>query len=306
MTSLLVAVLCGCTPFEWASVEYTMPANEINLKKSAGIRIVAANGKPENIGLANYMSKIFAKSGQFKIDENNPDYWIVIDSAWNFRKDDPKTALFNRKVEKITRKDRSGGQEEITATDYNSSSAAAFLSIAVYSVKDLIPVYYFDFSVYDADFESGAVRTREQYYGIFLQKFIDKFKDSFMTKKRRIETAIPKNADKKMIRSILSGDAAGVIRQAKTCIPDPFDKFMTDVYAGKYKGKSRLVETKLSDYYILALAREMGSFDINLLKKLHDQHVAILNLTESSGLKTACPNTIARIESKLKLLQALK
>ncbi len=306
VSPLGIAVLSGCSSVEWTQIEYTTPANEINLKKSASIRIVAANDNPENLAIANYMSKSFAQSGQFKIDEKNPDYWIVIDSARKFRTDDQQAALFNRKVEKVSISDKSGGKEVIKVTDYKSSSASAFLSVAVYSIKELIPVYYFDVAVYDSDFLQKNVRSREEYYKMFTKQFIEKFNDSFLTQKRMIETAIPKKADSALKDALLSGNAQGVIDQAKARIPDDFDKFMADVYKGKYKDQEDLVESKLNDYYILALAQEMGSFDIGKLKELHKQHVAILNLTKSSGLITACPNSIARIESKLKLLQALK
>lgn len=303
---LLGAFICGCSSVKWTKIEYLSPANEINLKNSPRVKFIAADKRGRTVALTKVIANEFAKSGQFKVDEKDPDYWIVVRSGQMFRADTPQAALYNRNVKKVSRSNQAGGQEYIQTTDHKSSASAASLSVAVYSVKDLAPVYYFDVAMYDSDFTNGKVRSGKAYSALFSKQIIEKFKDSFLTQKRAIATAIPKNADNVMINAIESGNAAQVKNFAKTYIPEPFDKFMADVYAGNYKDKKDIMENKLSDYYILALAQEMGSFDIALLKKLHAQHVATLNLTESSGLETACPNTIARIESKLKLLQALK
>ena len=303
---LLVTFICGCSSVKWTKIEYLSPANEINLKNSPRVKFIAADRRGGTVALTKMIANEFAKSGQFKVDETNPDYWIVVRSGQMFRADTPQTALYNRNVKKLSKSNQSGGYEYIQTTDHKSSAGAASLSVAVYSVKDLAPVYYFDVALYDSDFTSKKIRSGKEYSALFSKQIIEKFKDSFLTQKRSIETAIPKNADNVMIKAIQSGDVAQVKEFAKTYISEPFDKFMEDVYAGNYKDKKDVMENKLSDYYILALAQEMGSFDIALLKKLHAQHVATLNLTESSGLEIACPNTIARIESKLKLLQALK
>lgn len=223
-----------------------------------------------------------------------------------YRADNRQAALFNRNVKKVREEHVHGGQERIQKTDYLSSAAAASMSVAIYSVKDLAPVYYFDVVLYDSDFLPGKVRTAQEYYAMFAEQIINKFNDAFLIQRRQIETAIPKNADPILKNALVSGNAEGVIEQGKAYLPEPFEKYIEDVLAGKYKGQEDQVEEKLSNYYVLALAQEMGSFDIALLKKLHAQHVTTLSLTESSGLKIACPNSIARIESKLKLLQALK
>ena len=303
---LLVSILCGCSSVKWERLSYVTPANEINLKKKAAVKFTAAENRPEINMLVKLIADRFAGSGQFQVDEKNPDYWIVIGSERNFRTDDPKTVVFNRHVEKARQSNQYGGHEFIKVTNHQTSSAAAFVTVAVYSVRDLAPVYYFDTVMYDSDFSTGNIRSQKEYYGEFTRQIIAKFQDSFLVRNRRIETAIPKNADTALKDALSRNDAAGVITAAERCIPEPFDQFMSDVYAGKYKDNDSLMETRLSDYYILALAQEMGSFDIALLKKLHAQHVAILNLTESRGLRIACPNTLARIESKLKLLQTLK
>ena len=306
VTVLLGTFICGCSSVKWTKVEYLSPANEINLKNSPRVKFIAADKQGRTVFLTKMIANEFVKSGQFKVDEKDPDYWIVVKSGQMFRVDTPQAALYNRNVKKMSKSNQAGGYEYIQNTDHKSSAGAASLSVAVYSVKDLVPVYYFDVALYDSDFSNGKIRSGKDYSTLFSKQIIEKFKDSFLTQKRSIETAIPKNADSVMIKAIESGDVAQVKEFAKSYIAEPFDQFMADVYAGNYKDKKAIMENKLSDYYILALAEEMGSFDIVLLKKLHAQHVATLNLTESSGLETACPNTIARIESKLKLLQALK
>ena len=118
---------------------------------------------------------------------------------------------------------------------------------------------------------------------------MSKIKDAFLTQKRSIETALPKNADGDMKDAIRKGDVKAVQTRAKQIIPQSFDDFMKDIVAGKYKDNADEMEGKLSN-----------------LKKLHALHVAILNQTKGDGLVIACPNSLARIESKLKLMQALK
>lgn len=302
---LLATFICGCSSVKWAKIKYMSPANEINLKKSPSIKLVAAGNQPGTAMLCKQIAAKLEKSGQFKRDDKNPDYWIVLNGAKMYRADNRQSALFNRNVKKVREENQRGGQEWIKKTDYLSSAAAASINVAIYSVKDLAPVYYFDIVLYDSDFIRGKARSQQEYYKKFAAQIIRKFNDGFLVQGRRIETAIPKNANPALRKALLSGKASRVIEQGKTYLPEPFEKYIADVLAGKNKDQGDL-EEKLSNYYILALAQEMGSFDIALLKKLHAQHVTTLNLTESSGLKIACPNSIARIESKLKLLQALK
>lgn len=303
--TLLVAI-SGCSSVNWENVGYVSPANEVNLKANPSIKIIAVGNKEMMSPVVSKIRGEFAKSGQFKLDAETPDYWIVLKGARKFRADDSKAIPFNKKVEKVARKNDAGGQEYIQRTDHNSSTATALLSIAVYGVKDLSPVYYFDVALYDADFKTGNVRAESDYNSAFEKQIIAKIKDAFLTQKRDVETALPKNADGSMKKSLLAGNAKAVIERAKQIIPQDFDAFMKDIVAGKYKDKKDEMESKLSNYYILALAQEIGNFEPANLKKLHAQHVAILNQTKEDGLTIACPNSLARIESKLKLMQALK
>ena len=303
--TLLVAI-SGCSSVNWENVGYVSPANEVNLKANPSVKIIALGDKEMMSPVVGAIEREFAQSGQFKFDKETPDYWIILNGARKFRADDSKAIPFNKKVEKKARKSNAGGQEFIQKTDHNSSTATALLSVAVYSVKDLAPVFYFDVALYDADFKRGNVRGKSEYNSAFEKQIILKVKDAFLTQKRDIETALPKNADSDMKKALLSGNAKAVAERAKQIIPQDFDSFMKDIVAGKYKDKCDEMESKLSNYYILALAQEIGNFEPANLKKLHAQHVAILNQTKEDGLTIACPNSLARIESKLKLMQALK
>lgn len=302
----LAVAISGCSSVSWENVGYVSPANEINLEANPSIKIVAVGNKAMMDPIVAAITSEFAKSGQFKMDAVTPDYWIILNGERRFRVDDAKTIPFNRTVEKVVQQNDAGGYEYMRTVDHNSSAAAALLSVAVYGVKDLSPIYYFDVAMYDADFKGGNVRGEVDYNKAFDSQIMSKIKDAFLTQKRSIETALPKNADGDMKDAIRKGDVKAVQTRAKQIIPQSFDDFMKDIVAGKYKDNADEMEGKLSNYYILALSQEIGNFEPANLKKLHALHVAILNQTKGDGLAIACPNSLARIESKLKLMQALK
>ena len=237
---LLVTFICGCSSVKWATIEYQSPATEINLKKSPTIKMMAVGNQPGTVMLGKQIAAGLVKSGQFKLDNKNPDYWIVLNGAKMYRADTRQTALFNRNVKKVREEHVNGGQERIKTTDYLSSAAAATMSVAVYSVKDLAPVYYFDIVLYDSDFLQGKVRSQQEYYRMFAEQIINKFNDAFLVQARQIETAIPKIADPILKDALVSGKAAEVIEQGKAYLPEPFEKYVEDVLAGKYKGLTAL------------------------------------------------------------------
>ena len=304
--AILLVALNGCSSVNWESIGYLSPANEVSLKEKPSIKFIAVGDKAMLTPLVEKLKGEFVKSGQFEFDATTPDYWIILSGKKNFRADDAKTLPFNREIKKVAKETSTGGKEFILRKDAQSSTAAAMLSIAVYGVKNLNPVYYFDIALYDADFKGGAVRQRTEYDSAFENQLIAKIKDAFLVQKRNIDTALPKNADKNMQSALLAGDTQGVANRAKQILPADFDSFMKDVLAGKYKEKKDEQESMLSNYYILALSQEIGNFEPENLEKLHARHLAILKQTTEDGLSIACPNSLARIESKLKLLQSLK
>jgi len=318
----VIVALSGCSSVDWENVGYVSPANEVNLKAKPSIKIIAVGNKKMMAPIVKRIENEFANSEreqfkrkniskdqeekQYVLVSENPDYWIVLSGEHKFRADDRNAIPFNRKVGKTSSENENGGKEFIQTVDHNSSTATALLSIAVYGVNDLSPVYYSDVALYDADFKSDKVRSAAEYNTAFEEQIIAKIKDAFLIQKRNIETALPKNADRYMKQALLAGKAEEVITRAKDIIPQDFDSFMDDIAAGKYKEKVDEMEIMLSDYYILALAKEIHNFEPGNLRKLHAQHVAILEQTTEEGLIIACPNSLARIESKLRLLQALK
>lgn len=302
----LALVITGCSSVKWEGVSYLSPATEVNLKANPGVKIVALGNQEMLNPLVAAITNEFAKSGQFKMDAENPDYWLVFNGEAGFRSDDANAARFNKKITKVKSENAGGGYEYLTSADHNSSASTQFLSVAVYSVKDLAPVHYFDVALYDADFKSGAVRDAKAYNALFTKQIIAKIKDAFLTQKRTVKTAVPKAADSAMVKALLNGDASGVITRAKAVIPAEFDKVIADAKAGKYKENEEALEEMLCNYYVLALAKEINNFAPANLQELHRQHVAILNYAKEDALTEAVPNSLARIESKLKLLQALK
>lgn len=302
----LSLIITGCSSVKWEGVNYLSPATEVNLKANPGVKIVALGNQKMLNPLVDTITREFAKSGQFKITTENPDYWLVFNGEAGFRTDDANAAKYNKKVTKVKNENKGGGYEYLTSADHSSSASTQFLSVAVYSVKDLAPVHYFDIALYDADFKSGAVRDEKAYNALFTKQIISKVKDAFLTQKRTVNTAIPKAADSTMIKALLQGNSQGVIARAKVVIPAEFDKVIADAKAGVYKEKEDVLEEMLCNYYVLALAQEINNFAPANLQALHRQHVAILNYAKDDALTEAVPNTLARIESKLKLLQALK
>lgn len=301
----LILVITGCS-VDWNGIGYLSPATEVGLKANPGIKIIAFGNQKMLSPLVATLTKEFAKNGQFKMDASTPDYWIVLNGESGFRADDKEAALFNRKVIRDEKEDAGGGYEFMTSTDSNSSSSAQFLSVAVYSVKDLAPVHYFDIALYDSDFKPGAVRGEKEYNKLFTEQIIAKVKDAFLTQKRTVNTAIPKKADRGMRDALLAGNVQEVIARAKQVIPEDFDKIIADAKSGKYKEKEDVLEELLCNYYVLALANEINDFAPANLHKLHSRHVTILKYSQDDALAEAVPNSLGRIESKLKLLQTLK
>ena len=305
-TAAVATIISGCSSVDWAQVGYSSPANEINLKANPKVKIVSLTNDASLNHLTAIIAAEFTKSGQIKIDDVKPDYWIVLAGERAFRADNKAATQFNRKVEKLENKNAVGGCESMKETANMSTAATQLVSVAVYSINDLSPVYYFDVALYDADFKPAGVRGEVEYNKKFSAQIIAKMKDAFLAQVRTIDTALPKNADRQMRREMEENDANAVIARAKQVIPQEFDEFIADVTAGKYKEKTDEMECKLSNYYVLALAREVGSAEPENLKTLHAEHITILTRTNEDGLSIACPNSLARIENKLKLLQALK
>lgn len=304
VSAVLAAVISGCASVDWVNVGYASPASEINLKANSSVRIIALGNRAMTVPITAAVAAEFARSGQFRTDAETPDYWIVLNGDRRFRADDADARLFNRKVEKLTHRDADGGHEYIRTTNHNSSSAAAVLSVAVYEVKKLSPVCRFDIVVYDSDFKGGNVRNAGEYNRAFSRQIVLKIKDMFLTRKRRVETALPMNADRVMRKALETGDMPSLRQRADQVVPQSFDEFMKDIASGRYKGKTEELEQKLSNYYVLAVAEEVDNSAPAALKRLHARHMAILNQTSADGLVTACPNSLARIENKLKLMQA--
>ena len=302
---LVTLVLCGCSSVSWENVGYTSPANEVNLKSNPSIKVVAFGSSPILSPLVKSINQELVRSGQLKTGTGQPDYWIAIYGEKDFRTDDAAAKPFNRKVEMVQKRTGGGGQDVLQTVDHNTSAAAEFLNVVIYGVSNLSPVYYFDIVLYDSDFKSGAVRGEADYNREFSKQIIAKFRDAFLVQKRVVETAFPDNGDSKMKKALVAGDTKAALARAKELVPQEFDAFVADVSAGKYKDKADEMETRLSNYYLLALANEIGNLEPGNLQKLHAQHVTILKLTTEDGLSTAVPNSLARIEHKLKLLRAL-
>lgn len=302
----LIAAITGCSSVEWNEISYASPGNEVALEPGAKVRVFAAGEKDTMMPVVKTIMKEFSETEQFKIDLEDPDYWVVVNGGSKFHADSAEEATHNKKVFVTQKGNDSGGEDVLVTTDNKSSTSAMVVSIAIYSVKNLAPVYYFDVPIYDADFKgaSQAIKDEDGYRTMFSDQIVKKIKDAFLDQKRGVKTALPKKADETMKNALLRGDVKAVVERAEKILPGDFNAYIEEISKGNYASKEEK-EANLRNYYVLALAKEINNFGVKNLNELHAQHVAILKFTDDSGLETACPNSLARIEAKLRQMRAL-
>ena len=300
--SCLIALCGGCASVEEHDIEYATPQS-IPMKASTKVMIVTSGDEALMNPIKNAVTQAFSNSKSVTISSSNPDYWIVLE-GWNqFHADTNEEIPYNKVVSVVENSSDSGGHDEVVSSDRYSSSSAAVVLVSVYSVKNLSPVFFTQFNTYDADFTGNhAERQANDYINLFQKQIVEKIKGGFLNQKRDVKTLFPLHADPLMRNALAQGNVQSVLTRAKEIIPDKFDSFVKDVVKGKYEEEEQ--ETKLCNYYMQALAMEVNELKPDNLKKLHAQHLTIMNLTTDDGLKEACPNALARLEAKLNMLQA--
>jgi hypothetical protein len=309
--AVLLSVAGGCsTPLP--QISYLTPGNDVFLDSKPVVNVVATGDETMMTPLVTAVRSEFAKSNQFVVSEESPDYLIVMNGEEQYRKDKDSEIIYNRKVEKSSVENDSSGNEVIVASDKDSSAFSGVLNVAVYSVKDLSPVCYFDIPLYDSDFKTkgDAVRGAGDYEKTLQAQMVEKMKDAFVSQKRAVPTIFPKRGDDRLKSLLENGKAQEAIERGKVVLPLEFEAFMENAINGKYAKwtdffcSNSEIEENLSNYYLVSIAEEMEDYSTETLEKLHARHCAILNQTEDSKLKEACPNALARIEYKLKRNQA--
>ncbi len=302
---LCVAIAGGCYSPKVVYNSYpTTVFAEVALKNDAKMKIVSA---PDSESLCQVLRTEFSKTKRFSIVDGEADYWMIVNALSDVRTDTAGQIPFNDKTEVVAvgaKSDEVGAAHETLAVQRRASrTLAKGVSIAIYEVGRLAPIHYFEIPVYDGAFKvaGGAdVATKEEMEKELTEQIVGRVKDVFVTQVKNVETPVPEEASAELKRAMLSDDAAkAVVDAARTILPQTFNDFLTDVQAGKYADQKDVLVQKLSDYYVLAIAREIGCLDAKTLKELHAQQVAILQLSTTDSLALACPVALARLEYKL-------
>lgn len=281
-------LLGGCATVEMAPYAVTSFA-EVPLKEKARVKVVANNDSLRPIAAA--ISAEFAKNGAFTIADEDAEYWFILNGAGEYRADRPTT-----KACVAAREDEAGGYQEVVAEAVNLASAAREVGVAVYKVKGLSPVHYFEIPIYDGDNTGGAVRGEATYSAEFARDVVERVKDAFLTQKKTIKTPVPLEADAKLRSLFAKGDYLGFLKSYKALGLINLSKTCEEIRAKTYEGDADAV---LSNYYLYLLVSESLAKDPDKLREIRADHLAILAATDADGLVDAVPVALARIDYKL-------
>lgn len=304
----IASVVCGCYSPKVVYNKYPTTAfAEVALKDNAKIKLSTVGESPASAQLLASIKSAFADAKQLSIVEDKADYWMIINSLEASRVDSKNELPFNEKVEVVpvgVKDDEAGlAHEELVAKKQATRTQSKGVSVAIYETDTLTPVHYFEIPVYDGvvKTEGGEkVATEAELNKDLSEQIVGRIKDVFVTQVKDIQTPVPEEASATMKAAAAEEDMAKAVAQAaEEVLPQSFDEFIKDVQDGKYADNKDGLVTKLSDYYIQAIAQEIGCLDKNVLKKLHAEHVAILQNATTDSLALACPVALARIEYKL-------
>ncbi len=298
-------VICGCYSPKVSYIDYPTTAfAEVALKNNAKLKIVSSSGS-EN--LVKILRDVFSRTKQFVVVDQDADYWMIVNDLSDVRTDMREQLPFTVKVEKSAvgvQDDQPGAAHEVLVEKRLAShTLAKGVSVAIYEARNLTPVYYFEIPVYNGAIQTVGgekAATKSELAKELAGQIVVRVKDVFITQVKNISTPIPDEASSEIRKAMSSKDAAkNVPMVASKTIPQNFAEFLKDVQAGKYQDQQDALDRKLSDYYVLAIAREIGCLDAKVLKELHAQQVAILQYSTLDSLAFACPVALARLEYKL-------
>jgi len=310
----VASVVSGCYSPKVANVNYqTTSFAEVALNNNAMLKITSVGEGPASEVLMRSLRDAFAKTKQFTVTDDKADYWMIVNGLEDSRADASAELPFTEKAEIATvgaKDDQAGNaHDELVVKKQSTFTLAKGVSVAIYETSSLTPIYYFEIPVYDGvvkvDGDSAKIPSLDELNKDLSEQIVGRVKDVFVTQVKDITTPIPDEASAAMKSAISSKDAAKAVAAAsKASIPQPFDAFLKDVQSGKYADDKAGLTTKLSDYYIQAIALEIGCLDAKVLKGLHAQQVAILQNATTDSLALACPVALARLEYKLANLGA--
>ncbi len=309
----VAAVACGCYSPKVAYTNYQTTAfAEVALKDKAKIKVVTVGESPAPAALLSSIKDGFAKSKQFTVVDDKADYWMIVNGLEEIRVDTPAQLPFNETAEVVTvgaKDDQPGpAHEEVVGKRQASRTQSKSVSVAIYEASSLTPLHYFEIPLYDGVMKAAGgekAPSKEDLDKELSEQIVGRIKDVFVTQVKDIQTPVPEEASDAMKAAMSGKDAAkAVAAAAKSAIPQPFGEFIKDVQGGKYADDKAGLTTKLSDYYVQAIAQEIGCLDAKVLKDLHARQVAILQNATTDSLALACPVALARLEYKLANLGA--
>lgn len=285
----IALLLGGCASVEMAPYKVTSFA-EVPLKEKSTIKIVANDDALTPI--VDALKGEFAKSGAYKVSEENADYWFVLSGAGQYVKGAPQTKVT------VAKKDgEKGGSEVLAESKLNLASAAKGVSVAVYETKTLAPVHYFEIPIYTGDNTEKSVRSERMYDVSFTKDVVERVKDAFITQTKAVETPMPKDADGELRSLFANGDYKGFVQRYKALGPIDLAKFCEQIRTKTYEGGD--AANRLSNYYLYLLVSEASTLSPEKLAKIRDQQLLIIETCDARGLAEAVPVALARLEYKL-------
>ena len=282
-------MLVGCASVEMAPYKVTSFA-EVPLKEKATIKVVANDDAMTPI--VDALKAEFAKSGAFKVADENADYWFVLSGAGQYVKSAPQT-----KVTVAQTENENGGEDILAESKLNLASAARGVSVAVYETNPLAPVHYFEIPIYAGDNGKKAVRTEDMYNAAFTKEVVERVKDAFITQTKPVETPMPKDADADLQKLFAKGDYAGFVKKYQTLGKIDLAKLCEQLRTKTYQGDD--AEKRLCNYYLYLLVSESKTLDPKKIAEIRDQQLLILETCDNKGLAESVPVALARLEYKL-------
>lgn len=306
----------------------SMTIAELALPEKATLRIVASDD-PEANSFAMRLRDALRKSGLGVVDDAEPaSHIVLIQGGTAFRRDTPEEAKFTGRVGVETIESDAGSFQRVKRERAATHSAARELSLAVYAAKTLAPVHYLTIPIYEGGVDEGgaldardAANENRRHQSQFVKLAVARLEEIFAVRQRSIGVPVPieANGDLKVkflkIESAIGADDDEEL--AKTLgeidslasnpaiIPGPLEEFAEASAADGWKppeGSSR--EAILGNYYLVALRREIGCVDPEVLSAIHADHLRILELSEDPSLRMACPIALGRLEEKLSRIRA--
>lgn len=314
----LVAI-CGCYSPKVAEYDYpTVSFAEVALKDRAKVRIVALDksagvwhGDTLAQSVVEKLKESFAEEANIKLVNEKADYWMIV-SALSAQRVDRRADLPYMETMKIVKEGAKADEpgmirEKIVQKRQASKSLAEGVSIAIYEVKGLRPIYYVEIPVYDGFIQTAGekpVRPASARKAAFTQQIVGRVKDILVTQKKQIKVLVPEEASLSLKEALTAEDQRGAIAEASAnVLPVPFAEFLADVHKGDYKDRDGDLTTLLSNYYIQAIGLEIDCLDPEVLADLHNRQTQILALAKTDSLAMVCPIALARLEYKLANLE---